>query len=350
MSGNDEMAIKPPVKVVQWANDASGGRLRLLDQRLLPGEVAHCDCRNVEDVRSAVERMVVRGAPAIGVAAAYGMVLAAGKMTATDAAAYLEAARPTAVNLSLAVRRIAEKCADGDELDADLALAEATKIHREDVEMCRAIGGFAAPLVERCASGGGILTHCNAGALATAGIGTAVAGMYVAAAGGCDFTVYCCETRPMLQGSRLTAWELKEAGIRAVVITDGMAAALTDAGKIGMVIVGADRIALNGDVANKIGTLGLAVLASYFEIPFYVAAPSSTFDLDLPDGTGIPIEFRSGEEITCGFGRRTAPEGTEAWSPAFDVTPAGLISGIVTDMGVISPVTEDNIRSSFRRR
>ena len=190
----------------------------------------------------------------------------------------------------------------------------------------------------------GVLTHCNAGALATAGIGTATAGMYVAHAGGLRFKVYCDETRPLLQGSRLTAWELHQAGIDAVVLTDSMAGALMRSGSIGMVIVGADRIAANGDAANKIGTYGLAVLASHHDIPFYVAAPQSTFDLSLADGGGIPIEMRGGDEITHGFGRQTAPDGIETWSPAFDVTPAEMITGIVTDLGIISPVSEDRIR------
>ncbi len=332
-----------PVAVLDWIGGAESGVLRLLDQTLLPGEVSFCECGTVGDVHDAIRRLVVRGAPAIGVAAAYGMVTALRDMAAGDAAAYLESSRPTAVNLSWAVRRIAAACgADGTPADA---LAEARRIHAEDRAMCDAIGRFAAPLVRRHAAGVGVLTHCNAGALATTGIGTATAGMYVAAAGGCDLTVYCSETRPLLQGSRLTAWELQRAGIRTVVITDNTAAALMGAGMVNMVIVGADRIAANGDTANKVGTCGLAILASHFDIPFYVAAPSSTFDRELAAGSAIPIEFRGDDEVTCGFGRRTAPEGVTVWSPAFDVTPAGLISGIVTDRGLIAPVNEEKIRS-----
>lgn len=342
MDNKSDKTVEPPVAVVEWVGDAESGVVRLLDQTRLPGEVSFCRCGTVEDVHDAIRRLVVRGAPAIGVAAAYGMVIALRDMAAGDAAAYLESSRPTAVNLSWAVRRIAAACLDGG-TPAD-ALAEARRIHAEDRAMCDAIGRVAAPLVRAHAAGNGVLTHCNAGALATTGIGTATAGIYVAAAAGCDLTVYCGETRPLLQGSRLTAWELRRAGIRTVVITDNMAAALMDAGRVKMVMVGADRIALNGDTANKIGTCGLAILASHFDIPFYVAAPSSTFDPALAAGSAIPIEFRGDDEVTCGFGRRTAPAGVTVWSPAFDVTPAGLISGIVTDRGLISPVNEEEIR------
>jgi methylthioribose-1-phosphate isomerase len=212
--------------------------------------------------------------------------------------------------------------------------------------MCLAIGRHAAELVSRHT---GVLTHCNAGSLATAGIGTATAGMYVAHAAGHRFTVYCDETRPLLQGSRLTAWELAQAGIEAVVIADSAAAQVIREGRAGMVITGADRIAANGDTANKIGTYPLAVLAARHEVPFYVAAPTSTFDLSLESGEGIPIEQRGAEEVTSTFGRRTAPEGVGVYAPAFDVTPAELIAAIVTDRGVIEPVTEENIRNVLCR-
>jgi methylthioribose-1-phosphate isomerase len=221
-----------------------------------------------------------------------------------------------------------------------VVLDEARQIHAEDEAMCAAIGRHAEPLIRACR---GVLTHCNAGALATAGIGTATAGMYAAHAAGHRFTVYCDETRPLLQGSRLTAWELMQAGIDAVVITDNMAGEVMRDGRVQMVITGADRIAANGDAANKIGTYGLAVLARYHKIPFYVAAPYSTFDLSLAGGDAIPIEERGSKEITHGFGRRTAPHRVRTFSPAFDVTPAALITAIITDRGVIRPVNRANV-------
>ncbi|MCY2929821.1 MAG: S-methyl-5-thioribose-1-phosphate isomerase, partial [Planctomycetota bacterium] len=220
-------------------------------------------------------------------------------------------------------------------------LEEAYAIAAEDARLCRAIGEFAAPLIRHNT---GVLTHCNAGALATGGIGTATAGMYIAHAAGHKFTAYCDETRPLLQGARLTSWELSRAGLNAVVIADNMAAQLMSTGRVGMVIVGADRIAANGDAANKIGTYGVAISARHHNIPFYVAAPYSTFDLAIPSGDRIPIEHRPAEEITNGFGRRTAPEGIAVYNPAFDVTPAALITAIVTDRGLIQPVTAENVR------
>jgi len=351
---NSQLAIKPPVKVVEWIGDADG-LLRLLDQTRLPNEEAYLDCRTSKDVWEAILRLVVRGAPAIGVAAGYGMVVA-GQEVAPEAevmaglesaAAYLESSRPTAVNLSWAVRRVLKRAQDAAGGGADrpaihaAMLDEARAIHAEDEALCLAIGRYAAPLIVACQ---GVLTHCNAGALATAGIGTATAGMYVAHAGGHAFTAYCDETRPLLQGSRLTAWELLAAGINAVVITDNMAAQVMKEGRVQMVITGADRIAANGDAANKIGTYGVAVLAARHGIPFYIAAPYSTFDLSLGGGDEIPIEQRGAEEITCGFGRRTAPERVNTYSPAFDVTPAELITGIITDRGIIQPVTAENVR------
>jgi methylthioribose-1-phosphate isomerase len=345
--------IRPPVAVVEWVGDADAGFLRLLDQTLLPTETAFVDCRDRQAVWDAIQQLVVRGAPAIGVAAGYGMVVAAqGLNEGADLSAgleqtaeYLESSRPTAVNLSWAVRRVITAARKQTDADAKtvrrVMLAEARDIHVEDERMCLAIGRAAAPLIRRHE---GILTHCNAGSLATAGIGTATAGMYTAAAGGYEFRVYCDETRPLLQGSRLTAWELQAAGIDAVVITDNMAGQVMKEGRVGMVIVGADRIAANGDAANKIGTYGLAILARHHDIPFYVAAPYSTFDMSLSCGDEIPIEQRGGEEITCGFGRRTAPDGIATYAPAFDVTPAELIEGIVTDRGIIRPVTEENVR------
>jgi methylthioribose-1-phosphate isomerase len=270
-------------------------------------------------------------------------------LTGVEAAAeYLQTSRPTAVNLEWATNRVLERARrEGGPAGAVLAamLEEARAIHREDEAMCLAIGRHAAPLVQKCL---GVLTHCNAGALATSGIGTATAGMYLAHAAGHEFTVYCDETRPLLQGSRLTAWELLQAGIDAVVITDNMAGQVMREGRVQMVVVGADRIAANGDAANKIGTYGVAVLAARHKIPFYVAAPYSTFDLELRSGDQIPIEQRGAEEITQGFGRRTAPPGVRTYSPAFDVTPAELITGIITDRGVISPVNAENIARALK--
>ncbi len=349
---NNELNIHPPVAVVEWLGEADGGVLRLLDQTLLPNETTFLDCRTRENVFDAILRLVVRGAPAIGVAAGYGMVV--GSQAIQDnsnfvaaletLAGYLESSRPTAVNLSWAIRRVlarAQATAGKAAETRKAMLAEARAIHAEDEQMCLAIGRHAEKLI---APGMGVLTHCNDGALATAGIGTATAGMYVAHAMGRAFRVYCDETRPLLQGSRLTAWELQKAGIDATVITDNMAGQVMKEGRVQLVIVGADRIAANGDAANKIGTYGVAVLAARHNIPFYVAAPYSTFDLSLPSGEGIPIEQRGAEEITQGFGRRTAPEGIKTYSPAFDVTPAELIAGIITDRGIVQPVTKDAIR------
>jgi len=348
--------IQPPVTVVEWIGNAPAGRLRLLDQTRLPVETAWLDCPDVETVRDAIRRLVVRGAPAIGVAAGYAMVLAAqaadndGFHAALAAAGLaLKGSRPTAVNLAWAVDRALARAADVADPHAarEALLDEARAIHDEDRRLCAAIGQHAVGLVRKCH---GVLTHCNAGALATAGIGTATAGLYLAHAAGHPFRVYCDETRPLLQGSRLTAWELLQAGIDTVVITDSMAAQVLRERRVQMVVTGADRIAANGDAANKIGTYGLAILARYHGVPFYVAAPYSTFDLSLPAGDRIPIEQRGGEEITEGFGRRTAPRGVETYAPAFDVTPAELITALITDRGIIQPVTEAAIREGLQPR
>ncbi len=341
--------ISVPFKVMEWIGDAESGYLRLLDQTALPGEMTFLDCRDHQAVRSAIRKLVVRGAPAIGVAGGYGMVLAAQNIpdgedflsALEEAGEYLGSSRPTAVNLSWAVRRVLDVGRQGGGDIREGMLREARAIDAEDAKLCRAIGKYAAPLIRK---NQGILTHCNAGALATAGIGTATAGMYVAAAEGHRFTVYCDETRPLLQGSRLTAWELNQAGIEAVVITDSTAGQVMKENRVGMVITGADRIAANGDVANKIGTYPLAVLSKHHGVPFHVAAPYSTFDLSLKTGREITIEQRAPEEITEGFGKRTAPEGVAAYCPAFDVTPAELITSIITDRGIISPVSEKNLR------
>ena len=348
--------LKPPVTVIEWVGDAREGHLRLLDQTKLPARTAFMDCNDIQAVFDAIRRLVVRGAPAIGIAAGYGMVLAAQSLEDVGdegdcsaglkaAAEYLIGSRPTAVNLEWAARRVLQcgqgACKSSTVGLCEVMLGEARAIGAEDEALCLAIGRAAGPLIEKA---NGVLTHCNAGALATGGIGTATAGMYAAHAAGHEFTVYCSETRPLLQGSRLTAWELMQASIDATIITDSTAGQVMREGRVEMVITGADRIAANGDVANKIGTYGLAVLAGRHEIPFYVAGPYSTFDLGLPNGEAIPIEQRGGEEIVEGFGRRTAPAGAKVYSPAFDVTPADLVMGIITDCGIIQPVNEDNVR------
>jgi len=331
----------PHLPHIHWSGSAETGHLRLLDQTRLPTERHTLECRAVQDVWDAIKRLSVRGAPAIGIAAAYGCVLGAQREAFADATTHLATSRPTAVNLFWALDRMRSL---GATTPAPL-LAEAKRIHTEDEQMCRRIGEHGLPLIgEHTSSTRGILTHCNAGALATGGIGTATAPMYLAHEQGRPLVVYADETRPLLQGARLTAYELGEAGIDVTLICDDMAAHIMQSGRVGMVLTGADRIAANGDVANKIGTYGLAVLAHHHAIPFYVAAPSTTFDFSTAEGADIPIEQRASEEITDGFGHRTAPVGTKTYSPAFDVTPHNLVSGLVTEKGLIRPVNEQGIR------
>jgi methylthioribose-1-phosphate isomerase len=322
-------------------------------------------------MREAIRRLAIRGAPAIGIAAAYGVVLAARRSRAPSAARFrkdmaraiarLGSARPTAVNLAWALRRMEGRLdhllprgaafARGDgararrEVVAGL-LAEARAIHSEDEALCEAIGRHGSALLR---SGWRVLTHCNAGALATGGSGTALAVVYAAAAAGKDIKVFADETRPLLQGARLTSWELQRAGIDVTLICDVAAASVIGSGKVQCVVVGADRIAGNGDVANKIGTFGLAVLAREHGVPFYVAAPGTTFDLAIRSGREIPIEERSATEVAQGFGRRTAPEGVSVYNPAFDVTPARLITAFICERGIIHPVTPDNIQKTLRQ-
>ncbi len=344
------------------AVDENGGTLRpiawvgrldgyvdMIDQTKLPGTLERIACRDVETIHDAIRRLAVRGAPAIGVAAAMGVVLGVRSFEGTDrrgfldeverVSEYLAATRPTAKNLFWALDRMCA-CAKAHG-DSDVAaikqvlLDEAMNIRDEDAAMCRAIGEAGQSLIS---DGCGVLTHCNAGALATAEYGTALAVMYSAHERGRDFKVYAGETRPLLQGSRLTAWELQRAGIDVTVICDNMAAHVMKLGLIDVVITGADRIAANGDTANKVGTYGLAVLAKAHDIPFYIAAPSTTFDLSIASGDGIPIEERAAEEIHGGFGVPTAPEGVGFYCPAFDVTPADLIRGLITERGIIDPV------------
>jgi methylthioribose-1-phosphate isomerase len=328
---------------LKWTGDA----LELIDQTLLPGELVIERCEKVEEVHDAIRRLAVRGAPAIGVAAAYGVLLAARaagnaspdelRRSVTRAADYLEAARPTAVNLSWAVRRMVraaeEKGTSAQELYGRLA-REAEAIADEDRQANRHIGKFGAALLR---DGAAVLTHCNAGALATVDYGTALGVVYAAAEEGKNISVYVDETRPLLQGARLTAWELMQAGIPATLICDDMAATIMAQAKVDCVIVGADRVAANGDVANKIGTLNLAILARHFLVPFYVAAPLSSVDFDAASGADIPIEERSPEEVTGFGGVRTAPVGVGVSNPAFDVTPARLVDAIITEAGVAKP-------------
>lgn len=324
--------VKLP-KTLEWKENA----LFLLDQTRLPLESVEFRCDTVEAVSDAIRRLVVRGAPAIGVAAAYGVALAArsGRDAIPPALTLLAESRPTAVNLFWALARMRGAYEAG--ASADDLLAEAREIERDDRERCERIGAAGAELLPARAN---IITHCHAGALATAGIGTALGVIYKAVEAGKDIRVFADETRPLLQGARITAWELMEAGVDVTLITDSMAAFAMARKSFDAVIVGADRIAANGDVANKIGTYGLAVNARRHNIPFYVAAPLSTIDLEIPDGNSIPIEERGDEEITEKFGVRTAPHGVKTWSPAFDVTPAELVTRIITDQGVVVPGKE----------
>lgn len=347
----------PPPRTLAWIGDADSGFLRLLDQTLLPTQIEYRDCRTVEEVWEAIRNLRVRGAPAIGIAAAYGVVLGMQKyddcpssvlaQRLCEVSAHLRTSRPTAVNLFWALERIEKTVlpylenAEGARCREKL-LQEARSIEEEDRAMCRAIGEVGAALI---ATGQGVLTHCNAGALATADYGTALAALFAAAEQGKRIHVFADETRPLLQGARLTAWELQQRGIDVTLICDSMAAQVMKEGRVQLVIVGADRIAANGDTANKIGTYGVAVLAKAHGIPFYVAAPSSTFDLSLLKGDAIPIEQRDPREITHGFGRQTAPDGVQVYNPAFDVTPAEFIAGIITEKGLIRPVSKDAIRA-----
>jgi len=345
------------IETLRWSGD-TGGHLLLIDQTLLPLEFIEIECRDVETVFEAIRSLRVRGAPAIGIAAAYGVCVGVQHSATCDEARFFErlkevvdrlaSSRPTAVNLFWALDRMKHKAESlrgrpVPEIVASL-LDEAKAIHEEDRSICRAIGRYGAELL---ADGQGVLTHCNAGGLATADYGTALAVFFSAAESGKRLAIYADETRPLLQGARLTAWELLERGLDVTLICDSMAAQVMREGRIQAVITGADRIAANGDSANKIGTYGVALLAAAHRIPFYIAAPKSTFDLSIATGDEIPIEQRNPREITHGFGRQTAPTGVKVYNPAFDVTPAALIAGIITEFGVIRPVTVDAIRKGL---
>ncbi|HHY48025.1 MAG TPA: S-methyl-5-thioribose-1-phosphate isomerase [Firmicutes bacterium] len=334
------------------------GKLLLLDQRELPHETRYVECSSPEAVAKAISDMVVRGAPAIGAAAAYGVALGALEACRQesfldrfldrieDAAETLRRSRPTAVNLAWAVERMLRRARSlagkPPQEIAQALVEEANAIFAEDVRANMEIGRYGAPLVP---DRGTILTYCNAGALATAGYGTALGVVRAAQAIGKRVSVIACETRPYLQGARLTTWELQQDGIPVTLITDNAAGYVMKAGLVDMVIVGADRIAANGDVANKIGTYQVAVIAREHSVPFYVAAPTSTIDLETPDGDSIPIEMRSPGEVTHFRGVPIAPEGVAAINPAFDVTPARFIKAIITEVGVLRPPYTSSLRS-----
>jgi methylthioribose-1-phosphate isomerase len=372
------------IPTLRWLGEVDGHLIHL-DQTRLPAEVVELHCYSVDDVWQAIKRLAVRGAPVIGIAAAYGVCLGAqfrqderilsGPLSLVERAGeggdagtrflaplpnplpqgegtgaverviaacdYLATSRPTAVNLFWALNRMRNVAKQYSTPDAtQLAvrlLAEARAIHQEDAAMSAAIGRHGADLFANLPAGAGFLTHCNAGALVSGGGGTALAVIFELARRGKRPHVWVDETRPLLQGARLTAWELTQRGIDCTLICDSMAAQVMREGRVQAVITGADRIAANGDVANKIGTYGVAVLAKAHDIPFYVAAPSSTLDETIQSGERIPIEQRAAEEITCGFGKPTAPSGVEVYNPAFDVTPASLIHAIITERGAITP-------------
>lgn len=335
---------------IQWKDE----KLILLDQTLLPNQIVYEEFETIEGVWDAIRVMKVRGAPAIGVSAAYGLYLGIKDASERDfslfyqvlesKANYLASARPTAVNLFWAIDRLKQKAIDNKHLPVSeikvLLRGEAKRIHKEDQEINRKIGEN---LLTRLQDQMGILTHCNAGALATTQYGTATAPMYLAKEKGWNLKIFSSETRPRLQGSMLTAFELQKAGIDVTVITDNMAAVIMAQKKVHAVIVGCDRVAANGDTANKIGTLGLSILAKHYGIPFYVAAPTPTIDLNTPTGVEIPIEEREPTEVTHRFGIPTAPKQVKVFNPSFDVTPHENITAIVTEKGILTPPYKDNI-------
>ncbi|MCH7908979.1 MAG: S-methyl-5-thioribose-1-phosphate isomerase [Candidatus Hydrogenedentes bacterium] len=342
-----------PVDTIEWKDRT----LTIIDQTRLPTEFERITLDTLEKVWEAIKSLRIRGAPAIGVCAAFGVLVGLKEKkpptrvdalaAAEESADYLATSRPTAVNLYWALERLKTRAAAIDpgatpEEVFEQLEDEAMRILEEDRSLCRSIGEHGAGLIEE---GAGVLTHCNAGALATADYGTALAVMFRAHEMGRHFHVFADETRPLLQGARLTAWELLQAGIDLTLICDNAAAQVMREGKVQLVLVGADRIAANGDAANKIGTYSVALLAKAHDIPFYVAAPASTFDLSIPSGEHIPIEQRPSEEITSSFGKQIAPEGVKTYNPAFDVTPAHLIAGIITEHGILRPPFSESIRA-----
>jgi methylthioribose-1-phosphate isomerase len=339
------------IQTLEWTDDG----VRFLDQTKLPTEETYVTCKTHEQVADVIRNMVVRGAPAIGVAAAMGIALGVNNSKAESVGDLkrdfdqicdvISKTRPTAVNLFWAIRRMQEKfervriCPIGQIKQA--LIEEAQRMHAEDIAANQAMGRHGAALMP---AEGGVLTHCNAGALATAGYGTALGVIRAAVEQGRKIHVYADETRPFLQGARLTAWELMKDGIPTTVISDNMAGAMMKQGKIGAIVVGADRIAANGDVANKIGTYTVAVLAKEHNIPFYVAAPISTVDLACPDGSRIPIEQRNAREVTHIAGKQMVPEGVAVENPAFDVTPAKYVAAIITEKGIARPPYQESLR------
>jgi methylthioribose-1-phosphate isomerase len=337
------------VKTIEWKNE----RVVMLDQRLLPHREVYRVCRNYEEVAQAIREMVIRGAPAIGVAAAMGVALGASKSQEKNFDRQFERifltlskTRPTAVNLFWALERMRRIYTDNRSLGVDrvkrLLKDEAQKIYKEDIAANKKMGKFGAHLLRNVRQ---VMTHCNAGALATAGYGTALGVIRALKESGKPVEVWVNETRPFLQGARLTAWELKKERIPATLVTDNMVGYLMQKGRIDAVVVGCDRIAANGDVANKIGTYGIAVLAKRHGIPFYVAGPTSSIDLNCPSGTEIPIEQRDPKEVSHIFGRSLAPKGVKIFNPAFDVTSQDLVSAIITEKGIINPPFQQNIRT-----
>ncbi|MFZ2636533.1 MAG: S-methyl-5-thioribose-1-phosphate isomerase [Rectinemataceae bacterium] len=342
---------------LRWDGDG----LVILDQTRLPGEMVEERQETVEQVWESIKLLKVRGAPAIGIAGAYGLLVGLKSrrdgsvpefLRATESlAAYLNSSRPTAVNLGWALRRMVAFAAARAQIAVSSAAlwdelaGEAVRIHDEDRAICRGIGEHGKDLI---APESGVLTHCNAGALATSELGTATAPMYLSHAEGKKFRVYADETRPLLQGARLTSWELQRSGLDVTLICDDMAAYVMSKGLVQLCIVGCDRVAANGDTANKIGTMGVAILARHFGIPFYVACPSSTVDLSTPSGGRIVIEERDPGEVTSFGGRRTGPEGVKVLNPAFDVTPHKLISGFVTEKGILGPPYSESLASRMR--
>ena len=342
----------PPT--IEWR----AGRVRFLDQTALPGEVRFIETSDPSAIAEAIQTLQVRGAPAIGIAAAYALAAAAWtgpddpaslRVRLAETAAQLRATRPTAVNLAWAIERTLRATHEASTAEAlrRSALAEAKAIHAEDVAANHRIGELGADLLP---DRGGVLTHCNAGALATGGYGTALGVLRAARSSGKAHTIFVSESRPLLQGARLTTWELLQEGFRVKLLSDAAAASLFARRKLTAVIVGADRIAANGDVANKVGTYGLAVMAEAHGVPFYVAAPWSTVDLDTPHGDAIPIEQRGAEEVTCFAGIRTAPANVSVENPAFDVTPGRLVSAIVTECGLHRAPYRESLRAAARAR
>ncbi len=334
-------------EAIVWQDE----RLQLLDQRALPQIGSYLAIDDIPSAVDAIVTLAVRGAPAIGIAAAYALASSMRNVRAADFAATLRSngetlinARPTAVNLRWAVERLWRHA----EAQANYAALrnEAERIHAEDRLQCQRIGEHGLPLISQ---GANVLTHCNAGSLAVSMLGTATAPLYLAHQANKNIHVFVDETRPLLQGARLTAWELTQAGVPATLICDNMAASLMADGRVDLVIVGTDRVARNGDVANKIGTLGVAVLARHYGIPFYVACPYSTIDFDTPNGTGIPIEERGSDEVTSFGSRRTGPDGIRTRNPAFDVTPAELVTGIITEQGMLNAPLAESMAKMYTK-